>query len=113
MLPKAHKLKKDNDFKNVFKKGKYSQKEFIKIKFSKNDLEISRFGFMIGLKISKKAVERNRIRRWLQETIRLNLEEIKTGFDLIIMASPEILGKKHQEISDNLINLLKERQLIR
>ncbi len=113
MLSKINKLKKDNDFKNVFEKGKYSQKEFIKIKFSKNDLGISRFGFMIGLKISKKAVERNKIKRWLQEIIRLNLKEIKTGFDIIIMANPEILGKKHNQVEDNLINLLKESKLIK
>lgn len=116
MLPRIYKLKRDNDFKKVFEKGKYFQNNFIRIKFNKNDLrasQASRFGFMVGLKVSKKAVERNKIRRWLEEVIRLNLNQIKTGFDLVVMVSPEILGKKHQEVEITLISLLKKGNLIK
>jgi len=38
MLPKEYKLKKDNDFKKVFKNGRYKQGDIIKIKFFKNNL---------------------------------------------------------------------------
>jgi len=109
MLPREFKLKKDNDFKKVFEKGKYLQEDFIKIKLLKNDLEASRFAFMVGLKVSKKAVKRNKIRRWLEEIVRLNLEQIKTGFDIIVMVNPEILNKKYQQVEEVLIKLLRKK----
>ena len=87
MLPRKYKLKKDNDFKKVFNQGKHYQKDFIKIKFLKNGLEINRFGLIVGLKISKKAVQRNKIKRQLEEIIQLELEQMKKGFDVIILVN--------------------------
>ena len=112
MLPRKYKLKKDNDFKKVFKNGKYYQQEFIKLKILKNDLTINRFGFVVGLKISKKAVQRNKIKRQLEEIIRLKLNQIKSGFDIIILINPEIIEKNYQEIEKILINLLKKAKIL-
>ena len=108
MLSRKYKLKKDNDFKEVFKNGRYKEKDFIKIKFLKNNLEISRFSFIVGLKISKKAVQRNKIKRRLEEIIRLNFKQIITGFDIIIFINKEIIEKEYIEIEENLIYLLKK-----
>ena len=112
MLPRKYKLKKDNDFKKVFNKGKYYQKDFIKIKFLENDLEINRFGLVIGLKISKKAVQRNKIKRQLEEVIQLELEQMKKGIDIIILVQPEIIEKEYQEIKETLIELFKKSKII-
>lgn len=111
MLIRKYKLKKDNDFKKVFKQGKYYQEDFIKIKALKNDLKISRFGLMIGLKISKKATQRNKIRRQMEEIIRLNLSQLKPGLDIVILVNPEIIEKDYQEIEKTLINLFKKAKL--
>ncbi|MBL7053197.1 MAG: ribonuclease P protein component [Candidatus Portnoybacteria bacterium] len=112
MLPRKYKLKKDNDFKKVFNKGKYYQKDFIKIKFLENDLEINRFGLVIGLKISKKAVQRNKIKRQLEEVIQSELEQMKKGIDIIILVQPEIIEKEYQEIKETLIELFKKSKII-
>lgn len=108
MLPRKYKLKRDNDFKKVFKEGKYQQKDFIKIRFLKNNLDISRFAFMVGLKVSKKAIQRNKIRRRLEEIIQKRINQIKPGFDLVVMVSPIILEKKYQEIEEALASLLEK-----
>ena len=112
MLSREYKLKKDNDFKKVFKQGRYYQEDFIRVRVLKNDLEVNRFGFIIGLKISKKSTQRNKIKRKLEEIIRLNLKQIKFGFDMVILVSPEIIEKNYQEIEKTLINLFKKTKLI-
>jgi len=112
MLSKKYKLKKDNDFKRVFKEGKYYQEDFIKIRVLKNNLEMSRFGFIIGLKISKKSTQRNKIKRKLEEIIRLNLKQIKPSFDIVVLVSPRIIEKKYQEMEKTLINLFKKSKLL-
>lgn len=112
MLPRKYKLKKNNDFKEVFENGKYYQQEFIKLKILKNDLEINRFGLIIGLKISKKAVQRNKIKRQIEEIIRLKLNQIKSGFNIVILVNPEIIEKDYQEIEKTLINLFKKAKIL-
>lgn len=111
MLPKKHRLTKDKDFQKVFKRGKYYSRAWLGIKINKNNLKINRFGFLIGLKISKKATVRNKIRRRLSEVIRLKLEQIKPGFDVIVLVQPEIVDKTYQEIDKNLTNLLKKAKI--
>ncbi|MFC1701102.1 ribonuclease P protein component [Patescibacteria group bacterium] len=112
MLPRKYKLKKKTDFKKVFDKGKYYQGRFISLKILKNDLEISRFGFIVGLKISKKAVDRNRIKRRLENTVQIIQKRIKFGFDVVVMVRPEIIEKKYTEIKENLLDLFKKSGLL-
>ncbi|MBU1255868.1 MAG: ribonuclease P protein component [Patescibacteria group bacterium] len=112
MLPRKYKLKRDNNFKKVFKQGRYCQENFIRVKFLKNNLEFSRFAFVVGLKISKKAVQRNKIRRQLEKATQLVFNQIKINFDLVIMVEPEIIKNDYQAIEKELINLFKKIKLI-
>jgi len=106
MLPRKNKLKKKTDFKKVFDKGKYYGSSFISLKAFENDLDYSRFGVIVGSKISKKAVDRNKIKRRIENSI--SLENIKAGQDIVIMVKPLILEKTFAEIKDQLSGLLKK-----
>ena len=107
MLSRENRLRKRKDFDNIFKNGKAKTGGFIFLKFLKNDLNVSRFGFIVSLKIAKKAVVRNKIKRRLRQVIRNNINEIKPGFDIVITAKPEIVNKNYQEIKNELENLFK------
>ena len=107
MLAKQYRLQKDRDFESVFKKGKTLSGKFLFLKVKKNDLQVSRFGLIIGKKISNKAVIRNRLKRQLREIIKNNLFNIKPGFDIVIITKPEIINKNYQEIKNDLEKLLK------
>ncbi len=112
MLPREYKLKRDNDFKKVFKQGRYYRGDFIGVKFLRNNLEFSRFAFVVGLKISKKAVIRNKIRRQLEEIVRLNFDQIKKSFDLVVMVESRIIKEDYQRIEQELVNIFKKTKLI-
>lgn len=96
MLPKRNRLVKGKDYEKVWRHGRSFFKETVGFKVLKNDLNISRFGFIVGIKVSKKAVQRNRIKRQLSEIIRLKINSIKPGYDFLILALPKILGKKYE-----------------
>jgi ribonuclease P protein component len=108
MLPKRYRLVKGKEYERVWKRGRSLFGETIGFKVFKNDLNIPRFGFVVGIKVSKKAVQRNRVRRQLSEIIRLKINSIKPGYDFIIIALPKILGKKYQEIDDTIEKNLKK-----
>ena len=78
MLPKKNRLTKKNDFDRVFKKGISVFDYILGIKILKNNLPDSRFGIIVSNKISKKANERNKIKRQIREC----LKKINPNFSL-------------------------------
>ena len=112
MLSKANRLKKSKDFERVFKKGKGFKETFLFFKVAKNNLEVSRFGFIISKRFSKKAFLRNKIKRRLRELIRVKLPEIKKGFDGIFIIEKELGRKNFQELGEIIDKLFKKAKLI-
>lgn len=88
MLPLKNRLKKREDFAEVFSKGAYAGYDGLSIKYARNSLDTSRIGFPVGKNYSKKAVVRNRTRRVLRAAIGEYLADIKPGFDIIVMIKP-------------------------
>ena len=114
MLAKENRLRLKNDFKRVFEKGKFCGDKFLAIKVFPNSSDVSRFGFIVSKKISKKAVVRNKVKRRLRESVRLRLKDglIKGGFDAIILTRPEIADKKFVEIDEVVDRLLKKAGIL-
>lgn len=94
MLKKELRLTKNKEFEAVLKKGKSVYSSVLLIKFIKNNLNYSRFGLIVSNKVSKKASQRNLIKRRIREIIRLSINKIKKGFDLVIIVSPKIINEK-------------------
>lgn len=113
MLLSPNRLKEEKDFASVLKYGRSFFGSSLKIKIRPNNLAVSRFGFIIGLKLSKKATVRNRLRRQLSEIIRLEIKEkkIKPGFDGVFFVRPEILKMDFQELKKEMVNLLIKASL--
>lgn len=114
MLPRVNRLKEDRDFKTVLKLGRSFYTPNLKLRLLKNNLPVSRFGFVIGLKTSKKSTVRNRLRRQVRETVRLELLEkrVATGFDVMINLGVGLIEKKHAEIKQEALELLKKSGLL-
>lgn len=112
MLSKKIRLTKKKDLERILRRGKHFAEKFFVLKTIENGLDHSRFGFMVSIKVSKKATVRNKIRRQLQEIVRINFARIKTGLDMIVIARPEIKEKDYQEIKGALLGTLKEKGLL-
>lgn len=108
MLPKLNRLKKKKDFKKVFKSGKGVNLNFIVLKFNKNGLKNSRFGFIVSSKVSKKAVVRNKIKRRLRESVKRKIDDVKGGLDIVLITFPALKNKDFQEI-DKIVEKLFKR----
>ncbi len=111
MLKRQQRLSKKKDFENIFRTGYFFYGKALGIKFKDNGLSFSRFAVIINSKVSKKAVTRNRLRRQIGEIIRLNLVEIKIGYDIIIIVRPGLVDEKFPKIKQSLIELFKKAKL--
>jgi len=108
MLPCENRLKRDKDFQALFKKGQGTYGSVCGAKWQKNGLKVFRAAVVVGTKVSKKAVVRNRLRRQVREIIRLRLDQFKPGYDLVLIVKKEALGKKQSELEKAVLQLLKK-----
>lgn len=111
-LFKKYRLSKKKDFETIFKKGKKVYGRYMTLFFLKNNLGLNRFGIIISNKVSKKAVERNKIRRRILEALRKNLDLLKNGFDIVIVAKDSIQDRNYQLIKDEILKLLTKQKAL-
>ncbi|MFH0840760.1 MAG: ribonuclease P protein component [bacterium] len=110
MFKQKNRLTKHKDFTKAFKQGKSDYGKLLGIKVLKNELAESRFSIVAGLKVSKKAVERNRAKRQIREIFTKQLESLKSGYDLVVICLPGIVGEDSTAIKkevDKILNNLK------
>lgn len=96
---KAHRLLVKNDYDDVFKHAKkIIIPEFI-ILFKKNNLGYSRLGLAISKKVIVKSHDRNRIKRMIRESFRLNA---LPAVDLVFLARHGVAKKTNSVLSNQL-----------
>ena len=113
MLPRENRLKKKEDFKEVAKKGYRAKEEFLTLRASKKKTKEIRVGIVVGQKVSKRAQERNTVKRRLREAVRSNLPVLKLGYDIVFIAQKGIKGKNFSEIKERVEKLLQKAKLIK
>lgn len=106
MLKELNRLKSDRDFRRVFKNGRTLENQFIRIKFSKNQKSVSRFGFIVSAKVLKKANLRNSLKRRLRAICRSLVKDLKPGFDIVVWPKASSASLDYKDLADCLKNLI-------
>lgn len=82
-LTKRERLLNNRDFQRVFKSGKRLNNDLLVVHIRPNGLNYCRLGIAVGKEVHR-AVWRNRIKRLLRESFRLNKPTIPKGLDIIV-----------------------------
>ena len=107
MLKRENRIRLKKEFLEIKDKGKIKYSPLFGLVFLKKDDDLKKVGFIVSKKISKRAVDRNKIRRILSEIMRKNLDKLEAGSRIVFLAKKEILGKKMVEIKEEVEKLLK------
>ena len=87
MLSRQFTLKGEEAFARVRNEGRLFQFDSFGLSvLERGDDESPRFAFIVSSKVSKEAVQRNRIKRALSEAVRFEMTRLKKGFDAIFLA---------------------------
>lgn len=78
-------LKKNHEFRRMYRKGASAVGPYMVVYCRKNRMGHNRLGITVSVKLGK-AVKRNRVRRRLREIYRLNLDRLRPGWDLVLVA---------------------------
>jgi ribonuclease P protein component len=78
------------------------------MKMRENGLPHSRFGVVVGLKVHKKAVKRNLLKRRIREILRKHLADIVPGRDFMIMANTKALEADYADLEAQTLSCLSK-----
>lgn len=104
-------LKRNNDFRRLYAKGKSFAGGYIVIYASKNRLGVNRTGLTASKSLGK-AVVRNRLKRLMRESYRQLDGKIAKGYDLVIVSRKRAIGKSQGQIMKDMEYAMKKLGLI-
>lgn len=107
MLKKINRISSRKEFLEIKNKGKLSGSPIFGVLILKNEDEFKKFGFIISKKISKRAVDRNKIKRRMAEVLKKNLDKFSLGIRMIFLVKKEILNKKIEEIEKEIVKIIR------
>ncbi|MFY4776217.1 ribonuclease P protein component [Metabacillus sp. RGM 3146] len=110
-MKKRNRIKKNDDFQDVFKKGKSMANRQFVIYMLDNPEEKE---FRLGLSVSKKignAVTRNRVKRLIRQIFQEEKESLLKGRDYIVIARKPAAEMNYQEVKSSLFHLFKKTKV--
>ncbi len=118
-LPKSHRLKHWREFRAVYQKGIRLNGSYLNLRAlfipppeRQSPLLPSRIGISISTKVSKKAVERNLIKRRIRGALQELLPKINDGWQIVIVVRPQAIECKYGDFLRELEQLLIKTNII-
>jgi len=112
MLDKKNRLSDKTAVGEVLKRGRTTFNEFCRIRSLKNKVTENRFVIIVSNKFSKKATERNRIKRQVRSVIRRLNPYLAKPYDYLIIIRTGAFNKDITAIELALKNALDKQGLI-
>lgn len=104
-MDKKLRLRNNRQFRNVYDNGKSISNRYLVMFYIKNELGYNRIGFSTTKKLGNSIV-RNRVKRLIKESFRLNNDRLKEGYDIIFLARVRAKDGSYKDIEKSVINLL-------
>ncbi|MDD4901000.1 MAG: ribonuclease P protein component [Patescibacteria group bacterium] len=113
MLARPQRLVKQKGFEKIFKQGRACYTQLLGVRVLASQVDFNRFGIVVSTKISKKAVERNKLKRRIRRALQELNKNLVVGFDAIIIALPGLLNENYRTVADELKKIFVKFRLLK
>lgn len=111
-MEKTLSIKENHVFRALYARGTSAAcKTMILYMRKHRDPAVNHLGFTVSVKLGC-AADRNRIRRRLRETYRLNETRLKSGFDIVIVGRRAALGAPFEKLQSDFLRLCSQLGLL-
>lgn len=111
MVSKFHSLKKNQQFQHVYRGGTSKVNRCFVMIIKENDLPFNRVGISVSKKVGNSVV-RHRVTRVIREVFRLHWDEMKQGYDIIVVARSAAKDSEYGRFESAVMHLLKLHHLL-
>lgn len=108
---KFESLKKNYEFRKVYKSGKSCANYLLVLYVFKNKEKSNKVGISVSKKVGKSVI-RSRVKRLIKESYRNNSSNLKQGYNFVFIARVNSKEKSYKEIENSLKSLLRKSGLI-
>ncbi len=105
-------LKKNDDFKNVYKKGKSYANRYLVMYVLENKTDQNRLGISVSKKVGNSVV-RHRVTRLVRESYRLHENIFNSGLDIVVVARNNASSASYADIESALLHLGKLHHILK
>lgn len=110
MVSKFQSLRKNREFQTVYRQGKSKANRTFVMLIRENHTDDNRVGISASKKVGNSVV-RHRIARVVREVMRLHWDDVKKGYDIVIIARKPASDSGYENFERALLHLLKLHQL--
>ena len=110
-MERRFRLTRSTDIKRVRRLGKSYAHPLIVLQMAVNENQDTRFGIVAGRSVGG-AVQRNRAKRLMRESLRSLLPEINPGWDILLLARHGMDNATFLKVNNALTNLLNRAHLL-
>jgi ribonuclease P protein component len=110
-MDKNWRLRKNSDFKYVYSTGKVNANNLLVMYVVPNKETYNRVGFSVSKKVGKSVV-RNKVRRRIKESYRINSHMIEKGYNIIFVSRVRANEASFREIEKAMISLFKKANIL-
>jgi ribonuclease P protein component len=111
-LNHAVRLRKNTEFQRVRQQGRSIMSPLLILAWVPNDVAKIRVGFVVSKRVSKRAVDRNYIKRLLSEAMRTFLPTLPSGLDIVVSARQKANTADLRALEQDMLTLLRRARLL-
>lgn len=104
-------LKENHMFRRLYAKGKNAATPYLALYVRKNGRSYNRLGLTVGAKLGK-AVRRNRVRRRIRESYRVNEARFLTGYDIVVVARSRAVEAPFPVLTRSYLDLARKAGIL-
>ena len=104
-------LKKNKDFQYIYRKGTSYANKYLVMYVLENGTGQNRLGISVSKKVGNSIVH-HRVTRVIREVMRLHWKEIKSGYDIVIVARPSEKESDYGKFESAIFHLLNLHHLL-
>lgn len=104
-MQRSESLKKNQDFQKVYRNGTSKGNRYLVMYVLKNQYMKNRLGISVSKKVGNSVV-RHRTTRLIRESYRLNQDNLKTGYDMVVIARQTAKGQNYHTIESAFLHLI-------
>lgn len=111
-LPRRERLSKQKDFLRVYRRSRVARGSLLSVRLHKKNTPPGRVAVVVSNKVSKRAVERNRIRRRILEWLRVRARIGAQPIDIIVAVQPPTKQVSREALIKELEHLSRTLRII-
>lgn len=108
VLKRLFRLTDNKDFQTVYRRGRYNATALFSVNVLPNRFGTPKIGIVVNKKVSKRAVDRNAVKRQVREIMRSLLPTLKKGQSVVITVRKPALSADYATMDREIIASCKK-----